>query len=322
MTVTAGTDISLRSAAVGALPLSYQWYKDGVAIAGAVAPIYNFRAIRTSGGAYRVGVSNVFGVTSSSNAVLNVQTIPGVWIEEGDAGDTLATAQVTLGSGSLTNIQGTIPDGWDNEVYKIQVTDFAHFSAAVTAPEGGNSRMALFDANGMGVVYNDDTDTSQLSAIDYATSRRPVANGVFYLGVCSQQKYFGSMVGVDSVSIWSPDTPTVQQLPDGPGKSSPFAGFGGYGGSLVNYSIALTGVGFAGSDISRTVTLQAQLAGTSIIISWPAGAETEGFVLQQTDQLPAAGWSQTPGTPVVVGNQNTVTVASTVKPVFYRLFHP
>jgi hypothetical protein len=302
--------------------LSYQWFKDGVPIAGAIQSIYNLRTIRTSGGTYRMGVSNVFGVAWSSDAVLKVQTVPGVWIEEGDAGDTLATAQVTLGSGSLTNIQGTIPDGWDNEVYKIRVTDFAHFSAAVTAPEGGNSKMALFDANGMGVVYNDDTDTSQLSAIDYATSRRPVANGVFYLGVCSQQKYFGSMVGVDSVSIWSPDTPNLQQLPDGPGKNSPFAGFGGYGGNLVNYSIALTGVGFADSDISQTVTVKAQLAGASIIISWPAGVETEGYVLQQTDHLPTASWSQAPGTPVVVGNQNTVTVASANKPVFYRLFHP
>ena len=38
------------------------------------------------------------------------------------------------------------------------------------------------------------------------------------------------------------------------------------------------------------------------MISWPAGPETEAFVLQQTEQLPAANWSQAPATPVVVGN--------------------
>jgi hypothetical protein len=234
----------------------------------------------------------------------------------------MATAQVTVGSGSLTNIQGTIPDGWDNEVYKLRVTDYAHFSATVTAPEGGNSKLALFDANGMGVVYNDDTDTGALSAIDYATSQRPATNGVFYLGICSQEKYFGSMVGVDSVPIWSPDTPTVQQLPDGPGKASPFAGFGGYGGSLVNYSINLTGVGFADSGASQGVSLKAQFNSGTVTISWPATPETEEFLLQQAEQLPAASWSATPGTPLLVGNEKRVTVTSSGQTVFYRLFHP
>lgn len=320
-TVTSGSYVTLRSSAVGAPPLSYQWYKDGAAIAGAMQPIYAFRAIRTSGGAYRLGVSNVFGVASSSNAVLNVQTIPGVWIEEGDSGDTLPIAQVTVGSGSLTNIQGTIPDGWDNDIYKIRVTDFAHFSAKVVAPEGGNSKMALFDANGMGVVYNDDTDTG-LSAFDYATSQRPTANGVYYLGICSRDKYFGSIVGVDSVPIWSTDTPNAQQLPDGPGKDSPFAGFGGYGGNLVNYSIVFTGVGFAESLPAQSVSLGVQRNNTSVTLSWPAGPDTEGFVLQQSDQLPAVSWSQAPGTPVVLGNQKTVTVTPTGNALFYRLSHP
>lgn len=155
-------------------------------------------------------------------------------------------------------------------MYKIRVTDYAHFSATVTAPEGGNGKLALFDANGMGVVYNDDMDdTSFLSAIAYATGQRPVANGVFHLGICSQEKYFGSTVGVNAVCIWSPDTPTAQQLPDGPGKDSPFAGFGDYGGSLVNYRIALTGVGFADSGIPQAVSLKVQADGGTVIISWP-----------------------------------------------------
>ncbi len=308
---------------VGAPPLAYQWYKDNAPIAGAIQPVYSLTALRTSGGTYRLGVSNVFGSTSSSNAVLNVETVPGVWLEEGDAGDTLPTAQVTVGSGSLTTIQGTIPDGWDNEVYQIRVTDYAQFSATVTAPEGGNSKLALFDANGMGVLYNDDQDdTTFLSAIDYATGQRPVSNGVFYLGLGSREKYFGSTVGVDAVSIWSPDTPTVQQLPDGPGKDSPFAGFGGYGGSLVNYSIALTGVGFADSGIPQAVSLRVQADGANVIISWPAGAQSEGFILQQTEQLSTAAWSPAPETPVVVGSEKRVSVASPGKAGFYRLFHP
>ena len=322
-TVTAGANVRLRSSVVGSPPLAYQWYKDDAPIAGALQPVYSLTALRTSAGTYRLGVSNVFGSTWSSNAVLHVQTEPGVWLEEGDAGDTSATAQVTVGSGSLTNIQGTIPDGWDNEVYQIRVTDYAHFSATVTAPEGGNSKLALFDANGMGVVYNDDMDdTSFLSAIAYATGQRPVANGVFYLGICSQQKYFGSTVGVNAVSIWSPDTPTMQQLPDGPGKDSPFAGFGGYGGSLVNYSIVLTGIGFADSGIPQAVSLKVQAEGATVTFSWPAGAETEAFILQQSEALSTAGWSPAPETPVVVGSEKRVTVASSGKAVFYRLFHP
>jgi hypothetical protein len=320
VTVTAGTIVRLQATVVGAPPLAYQWFKDGVPIPGAVQPLYSLRTIRTSGGVYRLGVTNVFGATSSSNAVLTVQTVPGVWLEEGDAADTLATAQVTVGSGALTNIQGTIPDGWDNDVYKIRVTDYAHFSAIVTAPEGGNSKLALFDADGMGVVYNDDqSDFSSLSAIDYATSRRPVANGLFYLGICSQEKYFGTLVGVEAVSIWSPDTPTAQQLPDGPGKDHPFTGFGGYGGSLANYNIVLTGAGFADSGTPQAVSLKVQMASGKVVVSWPAEA---ALVLQQTEQLPATVWTPTTATPVVAGTEKQVTITPSGKAVFYRLSQP
>ena len=323
-TVTAGANVRLRSSVVGSPPLAYQWYKDDAPIAGAIRPDYSLTALRTSGRHLSPGRLECirFDLEQQRGA------------ERRDRARRVARGRVTPATRcpppksrwapeSLTTIQGTIPDGWDNEVYQIRVTDYAHFSATVTAPEGGNSKLALFDANGMGVVYNDDQDdTTFLSAIDYATGQRPVSNGVFYLGLCSREKYFGSTVGVDAVSIWSPDTPTVQQLPDGPGKDSPFAGFGGYGGSLVNYSIALTGVGFADSGIPQAVSLRVQADGATVIISWPAGAETEGFILQQTEQLSTAAWSPAPETPVVVGSEKRVTVASPGKAGFYRLFHP
>lgn len=322
-TVTAGSSITLWASVTGSTPLAYQWYKNDAPIANATQPFYSLKTIRTSGGTYRLGVSNVFGFAWSSNAVLKVQALPGAWLEEGDAGDIMASVQATIGFGFLTLIQGTIPDGWDHDVYKIRISDFKNFSAVVTAPESGNSKLALIDINGMGVVYNDDiSDVNTLSAIDYTTSRRPEANGMYYLGICPSANYFGSVVGADAVSIWSSDTPTAQQLPDGPGKDSPFSGFGGYGGLLVNYSIALTGVSFSDSGISQAVSLKVQIDAGGLVISWPAGMETEGFLLQQSEQLAAGTWSQTPVTPAVADNQKRVLVTPAGKNMFYRLSHP
>jgi hypothetical protein len=50
--------------------------------------------------------------------------------------------------------------------------------------------------------------------------------------------------------------------------------------------------------------------------------ETEGFLLQQSEQLAAGTWSQTPVTPAVADNQKRVLVTPAGKNMFYRLSHP
>jgi hypothetical protein len=68
-----GASFNLNVAASGALPLAYQWYKDGGATAGATSAALAFGYLRLSdAGSYQVVVSNAYGAATSSVASLVV----------------------------------------------------------------------------------------------------------------------------------------------------------------------------------------------------------------------------------------------------------
>jgi hypothetical protein len=73
-TVTAGQTASFSVAATGTAPLSYQWQKNGVNIAGATSSNYTTPATTTSdsGSMFRVVVSNSAGTVTSAAAALTV----------------------------------------------------------------------------------------------------------------------------------------------------------------------------------------------------------------------------------------------------------
>src|SRR5437667_336716 len=73
-TVTAGQTASFAVVAAGTAPLSYQWQKNGVSIAGATAASYTTPATTTadSGATFRVVVTNTAGTVTSSAAALTV----------------------------------------------------------------------------------------------------------------------------------------------------------------------------------------------------------------------------------------------------------
>jgi len=88
-----GDASSLQVTASGTDPLSYRWFKDGVAIPGATEPSYDFESARLSqAGSYTVRVSNaVASVTSPASRVGVVDVAPrDVLVNEG------ATAVLTL----------------------------------------------------------------------------------------------------------------------------------------------------------------------------------------------------------------------------------
>src|SRR5260221_501850 len=73
-TVTAGQTASFTVVATGTAPLSYQWQKGGVNIAGATASGYTTPATTTSdnGASFAVVVSNTAGTVTSAAATLTV----------------------------------------------------------------------------------------------------------------------------------------------------------------------------------------------------------------------------------------------------------
>jgi hypothetical protein len=75
------------------------------------------------------------------------------------------------------------------------------------------------------------------------------------------------------------------------------------------------------TPIVSPAVLTAILAGRNLVISWPTNAT--GFSLEQSDTLaPAANWSVATNAPVVVGDQNVVTVPVDSGMKFFRLIKP
>ena len=75
LTLSVGEQLSMAVAASGAGTLSYQWYKDGVALAGQTEESLRIlSASPTHAGTYKVRVSNAYGSVDSLSAVVTVIT--------------------------------------------------------------------------------------------------------------------------------------------------------------------------------------------------------------------------------------------------------
>jgi alpha-tubulin suppressor-like RCC1 family protein len=76
-TVVVGDPVSFSVAAVGTLPLSYQWLMNGTNISGATASSLVFPSVQfAQAGTYAVQVTNAYGSTNSASALLIVNSPP------------------------------------------------------------------------------------------------------------------------------------------------------------------------------------------------------------------------------------------------------
>jgi hypothetical protein len=74
--VTSGASASFTVTPSGTAPLTYQWSKGGVAIAGAKSAIYTIAAAQTDdAGSYTVSIANAAGAVTSTAATLTVSAI-------------------------------------------------------------------------------------------------------------------------------------------------------------------------------------------------------------------------------------------------------
>jgi hypothetical protein len=162
------------------------------------------------------------------------------WPEIGDAGDLPPSAQDTFGNGSLDFISGTIFTSLDKDMYVIEITNPAAFSATVVA--GGSlvdTQLFLFDAAESGVYGNDDPALiPQLSILPAGHAAGPVSPGIYYLVISGPDNDPTTGGG----EIFDDINPGVQlALLAGVvnGWTPTFSVFGG------TYTIDLTGAGFS-----------------------------------------------------------------------------
>jgi hypothetical protein len=109
--VAVGASVTFDVSAIGASPLSYQWYRDGTAVAGATDATYSVPAtvLSDDGARFSVVVSNPAGSARSDPATLGVFSTPGTAItctSPGDAFTPFASALVAVGKAAGAIVAG------------------------------------------------------------------------------------------------------------------------------------------------------------------------------------------------------------------------
>jgi hypothetical protein len=159
------------------------------------------------------------------------------WTESGDAGELVGTAQVTIGVGDLTSIDGDIA-ATSADLYLLHIYDPTAFSATTVGGATFDTQLFLFDSAGVGVYANDDSSGFQ-STLPAGNVNGPTAVGDYLLGITG---FNYDPVNVGGL-IFSPSG--FSDVP-GPNNTDPLTGWTGTAlSNFGTYSIALTGASFA-----------------------------------------------------------------------------
>jgi hypothetical protein len=171
-TVTAGQTATFTVAATGTAPLTYQWRKNGAAIAGTTSTSYTTPATTTgdNGAHFTVVVSNTGGSATSNAATLTVTApLPTV------ASLTLNPTSVLGGLGSSTGtvtLSGPAPAG-GAQVLLSSDNSAASVPASVTVPAGASSAtftvststVLISTSANISASYNNTTRTATLGLL-------------------------------------------------------------------------------------------------------------------------------------------------------------
>jgi hypothetical protein len=178
----------------------------------------------------------VYALLTAASAQITYQ-------EQGDAGDLPETAQATGTdtSTALSAIRGTLEaNGVD--MYVIYIANPANFSATTVNNETTfDTQLWLFDAEGKGVVFNDDAVGTNLnrSTINNSTGcLTDRAAGIYYIAIT---RYNRDAIGCEDKLIWANDPFRAVRCPDGPERGSRVASWIGTTTTAGNYEITLTG---------------------------------------------------------------------------------
>lgn len=141
-----------------------------------------------------------------------------IWNEVGDAGDQIATAQITSGSGNITQINGSLPLSDDVDVYCIQLNASPPAGLPIVSLQcvvNQGPDVYLFGPTGLGVVTNYSC-LGGLKQLLAPTGSLPPGN--YYVAVA----YYGRDPNSALGPIWLPALPN-QRTPDGPGAAAPLS---------------------------------------------------------------------------------------------------
>lgn len=196
----------------------------------------------------------VYSVAFAAVIVCGPPAMAVTWNElGGDAGDVPATAQVTTGVGSLTQINGTLGNHNDADMYRIFITGGGTFSATANQNEALQTplQLFLFDEDGYGVYYDDDSGVDDTPWLPSGVTYTPTEAGIYYLAISAKNN---DPIIVPSTTPIVPGNYIFGQGdytdgPDGDGAASPIMDWDddGWDDEFADgdYRIILTGTEFA-----------------------------------------------------------------------------
>lgn len=188
----------------------------------------------------------------------------GSYTEVGDAGQLVGAAQSTVGTGSLTDIYGSVSDVHDVDLYLINITNFAAFSAS-TVNSGTDAfldtQLFLLTTSGKAVCANDNSGGGFQSLLGAGSCGSGLGNGQYLLGIGSG---FYDPVDANNVLLFAPNNglETVR----GPNSTFALAGYtdnGAFDPNFGAYDIQLTGAA-AVSAVPEPATVALMLGGLAI----------------------------------------------------------
>ena len=134
-TVAQGQNATFTVVASGTAPLSYQWKFNAVNLSGATASSYTVTAAQPgNAGTYAVGITNVAGNVTSSNATLTVNVPPGITTQP-------SNQTVTQGQNATFTVvaSGTAPLSYQWKFNAVNLSGATASSYTVTAAQPGNA---------------------------------------------------------------------------------------------------------------------------------------------------------------------------------------
>ena len=193
--------------------------------------------------------STIFTAVSTSLLLAAAANAGPDWLEQGDAGSLITTAQAVVGVGQLETISGNLNSGilgLDLEdMYLIRITEPTNFSFSLNGTL--NTTVWLFNVTqaneAFGLLANDNGPKGIHPLLDGGATDDTMASvnnpGIYAVAISASGRVPTSIGG----PIFDIDSLTEISGPDGPGGLLPHTGWTGQG-ATGSYTITVTGVNY------------------------------------------------------------------------------
>lgn len=220
MTAVAGTNITLTTAATGTPPLSYQWLLEGQAILGATKSSLSLSNVQSSQrGNYSLRVTNVYGVTDSSNALVTVlESLPYIL--------TQPTNRSAFLGGTVTfviNARGSTPLSYQWRFNGVDISGATNTALTLTSlshDQAGYYTVAISNAFGVTVSAKAQLSVNQVAVWGGGNSAGSLTNVpgelTNLLAIAAGERHLLALKSDGTVAAWGYAIPNRTRLPYAP----------------------------------------------------------------------------------------------------------